>query len=154
MAGCSLNILAIPICFVLELQEQQSIMHQQANTELDSSLGKILCVHVANTLSKQDAIFYMTAKGSTTTGIQEGIPLHTSFFSQNLMVMHSPYYLVKFCLRYSNLYSSSYFVQCFSLFFSSLSLSLFPFMQFTSIVSSYKVATTVCLHAPCNKLLT
>jgi len=36
---------------------------------------------VAITLSKQDAIFFTTAKGSTTTGIQGEIPLCTSFFS-------------------------------------------------------------------------
>jgi len=49
------------------------------NIDLESFLGKILYVHVVNILLKQDAIFYMTAKGSTTTGIQEGIPLCTSF---------------------------------------------------------------------------
>ena len=56
-------------------------MHQLGSTDLDSSLGKILHVHVVSILSKQDATFYMTAEGSTTTGIQGGIPLHTSFFS-------------------------------------------------------------------------
>jgi len=45
------------------------------NTDLDSSLGKSLSVCVISILLKQDIIFFIIAKGTTTTEILEEIPL-------------------------------------------------------------------------------
>ena len=43
-----------------------------ANTDLDSSLGKILSAHVGYTLSNQDAISSLNVADLTAIGIQEG----------------------------------------------------------------------------------
>jgi len=43
------------------------------NIVLDSSLRKNLNALVVSILSNQDTTFFMSAKGTTTTGIQEGI---------------------------------------------------------------------------------
>ena len=65
----SSNFWDTPICFVLELQEQLSIMLPQGNINLDSSYRKSLSIHVDYILSKQEGIFYMSVKDTTTTGI-------------------------------------------------------------------------------------
>jgi len=54
------------------LQERLQIMLPLANTDLDSSLGRILSAYVGYILSNQDAIFSMNVVDLTATGIQEG----------------------------------------------------------------------------------
>ena len=87
---CGSNILAIPICCVLKLLEQQSIMYLLVNITLDYSLRKSLSVYTVYTLLNQDIISFMHINVSTTTGIQEEIQQHTSLSSQSLIVMPFP----------------------------------------------------------------
>jgi len=54
-----------------KLQGQLPTTPQQANIDLDFSLGKSLAVHVGFTLSEQDDTSSMSAKGLTNIGIQE-----------------------------------------------------------------------------------
>ena len=63
---------AIQTPYVHEPQEQSRIMLPLANTDLDSSLGKILSAHVGYTLSNQDAISSLNVADLTAIGIQEG----------------------------------------------------------------------------------
>jgi len=52
-------------------------MHQQVNIDLDFSLGKSLSACMVSISLNQDIIFCVSVEDTTTTGIQEGIPLYT-----------------------------------------------------------------------------
>jgi len=67
------NLLAIPICYAWELQEQLPIMLQLVNIIFASSLGKNLVVHVVSTLLRQDNTFFTSVEDLTSIGTQEEI---------------------------------------------------------------------------------
>ena len=72
---------------MLEPQEQLPIMLQLANTDLDFSLGKSLDVCAGYTPLKQDIISFMSTKGLTNTGTQEGTQLATLSCSLSLTLV-------------------------------------------------------------------
>ena len=61
--------LAIRTPYVCELQEQLQIMLPSVNTDLGSSLGRNLSVHVAYILLNQDTISFMNVVDLVDTGI-------------------------------------------------------------------------------------
>jgi len=63
-------------------------MLQLANTDLDFSLGKSLDVCAGYTPLKKDIIFFMSTKGLTNIGIQEGIQLATLSCFLSLTLVH------------------------------------------------------------------
>jgi len=65
--------LAIPIYYILELQEQLLTMLQPVNIGLDFSPKKALHVYVDYILSNQDSISCTSVIDSITIGIQEEI---------------------------------------------------------------------------------
>ena len=64
--------LAIQICYVHMLPGLLQIMLPLENTNLGSSLGRNLSVHMVNTQLNQDDIFFMIVVDSIATRIQEG----------------------------------------------------------------------------------
>jgi len=68
------KLLAIQTLYVCVLQEILQIMLLLANTDLNSSLGRNLSVHVAYTLLNQDVISFMSVADLRVIGIQEVTP--------------------------------------------------------------------------------
>jgi len=144
---------------VLELLGPLSITLLSANISWDSSLGKISCVHVACILWKQEDTYYMNVVSSTNTGILEGTLLLTLLYFSNLILV---LFISNLSLIISSMVSTTMWFQILFIYFSffsfSFSVSFFFSFFFTSCcfclhVCSYEVATMVCLHALCNKLL-
>jgi len=145
------NNSAIPTHCALELLEPSSIMLPSVNIVWDSSLGKSFCVHAVYTLLKLDDISCMTARDSTNIGTLEGILYLIFCYSSNLTLTPFPLIKTLFCCVVFS-------ITCIFSFYFPLFLlpSLFFFFSpccFSLHVRSYKVATTVCPRAPCNKLL-
>jgi len=69
--GC--NILAIPIYYVQEQQDQSPIMLLLENIDFISSLRRNLFVYVVSILLKQDTTFFMSLEDLTSIRIQEKI---------------------------------------------------------------------------------
>ena len=148
----SCNILAFPTHCVLESLKQLLIMLPSVNIISNSSLGKIFCIHVVYILLKLDDISCMNVRGSTDIRILEEILLLISHYSSNLTLVLFPLFKASLICNYIFLY----FLLLLSFFFSSLSSFLFLFLPsccFSMYVCSYEVATIVCPHTLCNKLM-
>ena len=144
-------MLAIQIHYVQGPQEQSPTILLSVNIVYISFLGRILVVHAASILQRQDVTSFTSMVDSMNIGIQEEIQqpisscfwilirVHLSFASHHL-VSQVQITLLETC-----------FSGFFSLFFFLFSFSFT--CSFSCYVCSYKVATTVCLCTLCNKLL-
>jgi len=134
---------------VLKPFEQLLITLPLANIVLNSSLGKIFCVHVVYILLKLDNISCINIRGSMDIGILEEILLLISYYSSNLILVLSP-------LFKASVIHNTFSITFFSIFFFCFPSFCFLFLSsccFSLHVCSYKVATMVCPCAPCNKLM-
>ena len=148
-AVLSYNNSAIPTHCALELLESLSIMSPSVNIVWDSSLGKSFHVHVVYILLKLDDISCMTARDSTNIETLKEILYLILCYSSNSTL--TPFYLIRtlFCHIASSItYIFSFYCYLFLFLFF-----FFLFCCFSLHVHSYKVATIVFSHAPCNKLL-
>ena len=141
----------------LELLEPSSIMSPSVNIVWDSSLEKSFCVHVVYILSKLGNISCMTARDSTNIGTLEGILYLIFCYSSNLTLMPFPLIRMLFCHIVFSITCILSF-SCFFSFYFSLFIIPSPFFFFLPCcfslhVCSYEVATIVCPHTLCNKLL-
>ena len=129
--------LAIQTHYVLALLEPLQIMLLSVNIGLGSFREKNLDVYVITTRLNQDDIFFMSISDSMTTEIQE----------ETLLVISSCFW----CWIQMHFH----FATCQDNFlpFSFLPFSLSLSCSFVLLYVVTKVATMVCLCAPCNKLL-
>ena len=154
-ADCSLNILAIPIHFV---PEPQSNSQSCANWEYRLRFfprENFMCSCGKYPIKTRCHILYNCRRFNNYHNLRRDFIAHF-IFSQNLMIMHSPSLRILNSYMLLRIYYILFFFSfcsMFSFFSFSSFLSILLSMQLVSIVSSYKVATTACLHTLCNKSL-
>ena len=110
---------------------------------------------MASILLNQSIIFFMSTEDTTIIGTQEGTQLHTlpSFLNLTAMLSLSEKVLLsQTAFSFSDLTLS--FILFSFLFSSFLFFSFFHLLYNVCLnIYIYKVATMVCLHTLCNKLL-